>query len=207
MGNKLVRNGLIIAASATAAALVVGGLVWTEKSAEARSNVELLINPDAIKCENSADATTLAWPLGDRDEIVYNVPALNLNSGFDCTFSMIIRNTGNTQVSLKKLVLNGLGEANANGANAPRLTLNNIQRIQDDSVDANFAMDFPLGAGQSMELSAVLEPNQGCVSEGGRIGLERTPKITVTALGLSGIIKPMGPTFAMLGTKDSSCDD
>lgn len=204
MGKKKLRISLIIGASAVA--LAVSGVVWSVKAADARSNIEVLINPDAIKCKNPADAVSHPWPLGIRDEPVYRVPALKLNSGFDCTFSVIVRNNGGAEVSLKNLTLSGLGEGNSNGANSPRLTLNNIQQTKDDSVDANFVMDFPLGAGQSMEISAVLEPNQGCVSVGGWMGLERTPKIAVTAYGLSGIIEPMGPTFALLGTKDSSCE-
>ena len=200
------RNGLIIAASATAVALAVGGLGWTARAADARSNVEVHVGPEAIKCKNPADATNLAWPLGDSDGFVYQVPALNLNSDFDCTLSMIVRNAGNSQVSLKNLVLNGLGEINANGANAPRLTLNNIQRIRNESADATFALDIALGPGQVMEISAVLEPSAGCMGIGGWAGAERNPKITVEAFGLSGIVESTGPTYALLGTKDSTCD-
>ena len=185
---------------------VVAGTVWVSSAAAARSKVEVLIGPDAISCEDPADVAVFEQEFGDRDEVIYPVPAVKLNKGLECTFSFIVNNTGDTEVSLRALQIIGMGP-NGAGAHMPRLTHNLIERITSESGDANFMLDEGLRAHDSVEISAVVEGIPGCMGVGGAAIFERTPTVTLSAYGLRGTVSPQGPTFALMGTPDSSCDE
>ncbi|MFF5791761.1 hypothetical protein ACFY5D_06920 [Paeniglutamicibacter sp. NPDC012692] len=185
---------------------VVAGAVWVSSAAAARSKVEVLIGPDAISCEDPADVAVFEQEFGDRDEITYPVPAVKLNKGLECTFSFIVNNTGDTEVSLRALRITGMGP-NGAGAHMPRLTNNSIERITSESGDANFMLDESLGGRDSVRISAVVEPIPGCLGVGGATIFDRTPTVTLSAYGIRGTVSPQGPAFALVGTADPSCDE
>ncbi|MFJ6417678.1 hypothetical protein [Paeniglutamicibacter sp. NPDC091659] len=185
---------------------VAAGTVWVSNAAAARSKVEALIGPNTFSCEDPADAAVVEQEFGDRDEAVCPMPAVRLNKGLECTFSFIINNAGDTEVSLRALRIIGMGP-NGAGAHMPRLTHNSIERISIESGDANFVLDEGLGAHDSVEISAMVEGIPGCMSVGGAAIFDRTLTVTLSAYGLRGSVSPQGPTFALMGTLDSSCDE
>ncbi len=160
---------------------------------------------NAISCEDPADVAVYEEAFGSDGEVTYPVPAVKLNKGLECTFSFIVNNTGDTDVSLRALRIIGMGP-NGAGAHMPRLTHNLIERIESESGDANFVLDQELRGHDSVRISAVVERGPGCMSVGGAAIFEQTPTVTLSAYGLRGTVSPQGPTFGLMGTPDSSCD-
>lgn len=159
MGTKKARSVAMIAGSAAAVVLaaLAGGTIWASRAQAARSQVEVLVGSNAFSCANPAEVTVVEQTFGVSDDFSYPVPALKLTKHLDCTFTFIINNTGDTDVSLTGLNISMMDSGNSSGAHMPRLTHNLIERVSDGSIDANFDLEQVLAAGQATEISAVVE--------------------------------------------------
>ena len=206
MGMKRATATALTMLAVLVAGALAAGTVWFVSAATARSKVEVLIGADAFDCKNPKDVTKFDQSVGVNDESVYPIPALFLSQDLDCTFSVIVNNAGDKAVRLTGLSIIGVGEGSGNGAQMPRLTMNNIERVADEAAAANFTLDQELAPGDSTTISAVVTRGPGCMSVGGGMSTDRTPTVTLSALGLSGSVSHQGPSFALLGTKHSSCD-
>lgn len=199
------RRRLALTLGTVLALGTAAGTIWVSNAASARAEVEVLIGPDAIKCQRPQDATVFKYEFGSSDEISIPVPGVRLNDGLDCTFSFIVTNTSDAEVSLKGLKIDMMG-ANAGGAHMPRLMHNNIERITNESADASFRLNQSLNAGDTVRISAVIERIPGCMTSDVATITSQTPEVKISAYGLGGTIAPQGPAFAVVGTPDSTCD-
>ena len=191
---------VIVTAALVAAAFFIGRAAL---AAVDRTRVHVFTDAAALTCENTD--VELAAP-GDDEPDAPAVPMLAARPGATCTYTFWVENRSGSDIVIEAMRFETLGPGNGFGLTADYLLTGAIEPDADVEFDAVFDTEVALAAGTLQSFTVALrQGREGCNPPGGSASFPRAPIVSVRSRGVSGDVKPTGPTFGVLGSGSLRC--
>ena len=169
-----------------------------------RTKVHVFTDASALTCEDT-DVEHVA-PDDDDERESPTVPMLVARPGATCTYTFWVENRSGSDVVIEAMRFEALGPGNGFGLTVDQLATGGIEPDPEVDFDAVFDTEVSLSAGTSQSFTVVLhQSREGCNPPGTTASFPRAPIVSVRSRGVSGDVKPTGPTFGVLGSGALRC--
>jgi hypothetical protein len=194
------RRRVVTVVATTTVVGVVASVGWLILSADRIDQV--LVRSGVPTCTG----TEVVFRRGFGEE---RVPAIRMQQQMVCTLPVRVLNRGERPVGLERMVLPFMGPGGGTGARVEQLDGRaplGPASADNGRIDAEFPLGSTLAAGERarFDVELTFRP-EGCASPGSVMGIGGMPRVVVSALGRTGDVA--GETLALVGTRDSSCDE